>query len=82
MRWAVSDFLAGKAAGGVGRPATTLTLNPRAGTCIGVLIGQAEIQVIVADVSHSVLWDKSVYLEPGYSARTAAELVQELIAEG
>jgi len=66
---------------GAGRPATTLTLNPKAGTCIGVLIGQSELQVIVADVSHSVLWDKSVYLEPGYSEQTAAELVRELITE-
>ena len=47
-------------AGGVGRPATALTLNPRAGTCIGILIGQTEIQVIVADVSHTVLSDQTV----------------------
>lgn len=67
--------------GSVGRPATTLTLNPQAGTCIGILIGQAEIQVIVADVSHSVLADRSLYLEPDYPPEKAAGLVRELIAE-
>ena len=66
---------------GVGRPATVLTLNPQAGTCVGVLIGQTEIQVIVADVAHNVLSDKSVYLEPDYSTDAAAELVPGLIAE-
>lgn len=68
-------------AGSVGRPATTLTLNPRAGTCIGILIGQAEIQVIIADVSHSVLFDQSVYLEPDYPPEQAANLVRDLIAK-
>src|SRR5690349_17192647 len=33
-----------ESAGSVGRPATALTLNPKAGTCIGILIGHAEIQ--------------------------------------
>ncbi len=68
-------------AGSVGRPATTLTLNPRAGTCIGILIGQAEIQVIVAVVSHTVLSDQSVYLEPDYLPEHAAGLVRDLIAK-
>lgn len=67
--------------GSVGRPATTLTLNPRAGTCIGILVGQTEIQVIVADVSHTVLSDHSVYLEPNYRPEHAVELVRDMIAE-
>lgn len=67
--------------GSVGRPATTLTLNPRAGSCIGILVGQTEIQVIVADVAHTVLADKSVHLDPDYPAETAAEVVAGLIGE-
>ena len=70
-----------ESAGSVGRPATTLTLNPRAGTCIGILIGQAEIQVIVADVSHTVLSDKSVYLASDYPTEHAVDLVRDLVAE-
>jgi predicted NBD/HSP70 family sugar kinase len=67
--------------GSVGRPATSLTLNPRAGTCIGILVGQTEIQVIVADVSHSVLSDHSVSLDPDYPPEQAQDLVRKMIAE-
>ena len=66
---------------GAGRPATTLTLNPRAGTCVGILIGQAEIQVIVADVSHTVLSDRTVNLEPEYPIGEATELVRDMVAD-
>lgn len=69
------------ASGSVGRPATTLTLNPRAGSCIGILVGQTEIQVILADVAHTVLSDRSVVLESDYSPRLAAEVVGRLVAE-
>jgi predicted NBD/HSP70 family sugar kinase len=65
----------------VGRPATVLTLNPEAGTCVGILVGLEHIQVIVADVSHAVLTDKTTYLEPDYSPQHAAELVRRLVSE-
>lgn len=71
----------GSESSGVGRPSTTLTLNPEAGTCIGVLIGQAEVQVIVADVSHTVLWDRRVPLDPDYKPAEGMDVVRELIAE-
>jgi predicted NBD/HSP70 family sugar kinase len=67
--------------GGVGRPARALTLNPGAGTCIGILIGQTEIEVIVADVAHTVLSDKIIVLEDGYTPVTAARIIRQLVAE-
>jgi predicted NBD/HSP70 family sugar kinase len=70
-----------ESAGSVGRPATALTLNPRAGTCIGILIGQTEIQVIIADVAHTVLADKITVLEAGYTAETATGAIRKLVAE-
>ncbi len=72
---------ASESAGSVGRPATSLTLNPEAGTCIGILIGLTEIQIMVADVSHTVLAERSVTLEPGYSPDAAVGYVRDLIAE-
>ncbi len=69
------------AAGSVGRPATTLSLNPEAGTCIGLLIGQSEIQVIVADVAHNVLTDTSLNLERDYDPEHAIRLIRELISD-
>jgi predicted NBD/HSP70 family sugar kinase len=68
-------------AGNVGRPATALTLNPRAGTCIGLLVGLTEVQVILADVSHAVLSDRTVQLDPDYLPEEALELTRRLIAE-
>lgn len=68
---------------GAGRPGTALTLNPKAGKCIGILVGQTEIQVIVADVAHTVLSDRSVELKPDYTPAEAVEQVRALIeAEG
>lgn len=67
--------------GGVGRPATALTLNPRAGTCIGILVGQVEIQLTLADVSHSVLFDKTVDLPLDYPPESARDVVRALINE-
>ena len=64
----------------VGRPSTTMMLNPRAGTCVGVLIGMQHIQVIIADVSHAILADKRVYLDPDFSPERAAEIANELIS--
>jgi predicted NBD/HSP70 family sugar kinase len=66
---------------GVGRPATALTLNPRAGTCVGILVGQTEIQLTLADVSHSVLFDKTVHLPLDYSPPDAQGIVRDLIGE-
>lgn len=67
--------------GGVGRPARALTLNPKAGTCIGILIGQAEIELILADVAHTVLSDRTVMFENGYTPETAARVIRQLADE-
>jgi predicted NBD/HSP70 family sugar kinase len=72
-----------EAAGGreasVGRPATVLTLNPQAGTCVGILIGLEHIQVIVADVSHAVLFDESIEMQIDYTQDEATGLVRALV---
>lgn len=65
----------------VGRPGNTVTLNPLAGTCVGVLLGVQHIQVVIADVSHAVLAEKLFYIDPDYSPARAAEVIKALIAE-
>lgn len=72
---------ASESPGGVGRPATTLTLNPRAGTCIGILVGLTEIQLILANVTHTVMFDKTVRLPLDYSPQSAQAIVRQLIDE-
>src|SRR5690606_12699180 len=66
---------------GVGRPATMLTLNPEAGTCVGVLIGLGYIQVIVADVSHAVIASREATLDHDYSPQEAVDVVRALMEE-
>ena len=36
---------------GIGRPAAAVTLNPTAGTCVGIHLALQQIRLIVADVS-------------------------------
>lgn len=65
----------------VGRPSTTVTLNPSAGTCVGVLFGLQHIQMVIADVSHAVLAEKRFYIDPDYSPARGAEITNQLIGE-
>lgn len=66
---------------GVGRPAATLALNPEAGTCVGIHLSLDDIRVIVADVSHSVIAEKTIPLGLDYSPGEAARRAREAIAE-
>ncbi|MDB5624179.1 MAG: hypothetical protein JWR39_2742 [Devosia sp.] len=66
---------------GAGRPATTITLNPAAGTCVGVLLGGEHIQVIVADVTHAVISDVALPMKTDYSPQEAVTATSRLIGE-
>lgn len=65
----------------VGRPAATLALNPEAGTCVGIHLGLDEIRVVVADVSHSFISEKTVTLGLDYPPDRAAKLTKAAIIE-
>jgi predicted NBD/HSP70 family sugar kinase len=64
---------------GPGRPALAHSLNPEAGTCVGALLGEDEIRVIIADVAHNVVADLSMPLERDYSPTKAARVVKHTI---
>lgn len=64
---------------GVGRPATAVSLNPQAGTCVGLLVGSEHVQLIVADVSHAVLAGHTVYVDPDYTPAEAAAVAARLL---
>jgi predicted NBD/HSP70 family sugar kinase len=66
---------------GAGRPAMAVTLNPQAGTCVGLLLGLEHMQLIIADVSHAVLADKTIQVEADYSPEYAVGVMQRLVAE-
>jgi predicted NBD/HSP70 family sugar kinase len=66
---------------GAGRPAMAVTLNPEAGTCVGLLLGLEHLQLIVADVSHAVLADKTVQIEADYSPERAVGILRGLVRQ-
>lgn len=63
----------------VGRPGTALTLNPEAGTCIGVHLALDALRVAVADVSHSVISEQNIALPRDYGPALAAERLKSWI---
>jgi predicted NBD/HSP70 family sugar kinase len=50
-----------------GRPGTTLTLNPQAGTCIGVHLGYDHVQIVLADIAHTFIAEKKIKLWIDYT---------------
>jgi predicted NBD/HSP70 family sugar kinase len=65
-----------------GRPRIGLTLDPRAGACIGIDFGFRHVRAIVADVSHSVLATREHHLGQDYSPEeglNAAENIARLV---
>ncbi len=65
---------------GVGRPAAKLSLNPNAGTCIGIHLGLAEIRMVLADVSHSVIAEQIIPLSPDYHPDRTVRALRDGIA--
>ena len=71
----------GDAARGVGRPASAFALNPKAGTCLGVHLSLAHVGVMVADVSHSVICEKTFALGLDYSPEAAVSAVRRAMRD-
>lgn len=66
---------------GVGRPATALTLNPEAGTCVGIHLSLDEIRIVLADVSHSVIVEQILEMGRDYSPERAAAVTKVAVAQ-
>jgi predicted NBD/HSP70 family sugar kinase len=74
-----ADPPAGEAAKPVGRPGTVLTLNPEAGTCIGVHLSNEDLRVAVADVSHSFIAEDTIPLPRDYGPELAAAILTSTV---
>lgn len=68
-----------RSTGSAGRPALAHSLNPEAGTCVGILLGSGEIRIILADVAHNVVADATIPLEPNYTPEKATRVVRHAI---
>jgi predicted NBD/HSP70 family sugar kinase len=64
---------------GVGRPAIAHSLNPEAGTCLGVLLGRNEARIVLADVAHNVIADVAIPLERDYRPEKATRVIKQTI---
>jgi predicted NBD/HSP70 family sugar kinase len=65
----------------VGRPTSVFSLNPKAGTCIGLHIGLSSLRLVVADVSHAVLHHDEIELGLDYTPQAAIRKTRAAIAE-
>jgi predicted NBD/HSP70 family sugar kinase len=66
---------------GVGRPASSFALNPRAGTCIGLHPSLDEIKLMAADVAHSVIFERTVPLGRDYTPAAAAAAARRALRD-
>ncbi len=60
---------------GAGRPGVMLTLNPQAGTCIGIHLGYDEVKFVVADLAHSLIAEQDIVVGIDYEP---ADVIQPL----
>ena len=66
---------------GVGRPTSVFSLNPKAGTCIGLHVGLSSLRLILADVSHAVLHHDEIELGLDYTPPAAMRKARTAITE-
>ena len=66
---------------GVGRPAASFALNPQAGVCVGLHLSLDEIKLVAADVSHSVIFEKTVPLGRDYAPAAASEAARRTLRD-
>ena len=72
---------AADAARGVGRPAASFALNPRAGTCLGLHLSLDEIKLVAVDVSHSVIFEKNIPLGRDYAPAEAVKAARQVLRD-
>jgi predicted NBD/HSP70 family sugar kinase len=65
----------------VGRPTSVFSLNPRAGTCIGLHVGLSGLRLVVADVSHAVLHRDEIELGLDYTPQAAIRRIRSAVTE-
>jgi predicted NBD/HSP70 family sugar kinase len=65
-----------RSAQGAGRPGTILTLNPDAGTCLGIHLAFDGIQIVVADIAHSFIAEETITLAADYSPAEALAAIK------
>jgi predicted NBD/HSP70 family sugar kinase len=66
-------------ASSAGRPGTTLTLNPSAGSCVGIHLGYEDVHVTVADLAHAVIAEREFVVGVDYKPEDVTDLLREAV---
>ena len=69
------------AGGGPGRPPVMLGLDPSAGVAVGVDFGHRHLRVAVADLSSTVLAERSAALDVDHAAEMSLDTAVRMVAE-
>ena len=64
-----------------GRPGELVEINPSSGAAIGIEFGFDRIRGVIGDVSHEILAEREVPIEPNYEPIQALKFAQEIITE-
>jgi predicted NBD/HSP70 family sugar kinase len=64
---------------GAGRPGIILTLNPQAGTCIGIHLGYDEVRFAVADLGHSFIAERDVVVGIDYEPADVLRALRSIV---
>lgn len=79
------DGAGGRSASTGGRPPSLIALDPSAGLAVGIDLGKRHLSVALADLSHTVIAERTREMPEGYDAEqgmaAGSELVEEVVAE-
>lgn len=63
----------------VGRPVKQISLNPQAGTAVGIHLGLAEVEIALLDTSHTIVARERVPLGMDYAPKDAAATARDAL---
>jgi predicted NBD/HSP70 family sugar kinase len=64
---------------GAGRPGKTLTLNPSAGTCVGIHLGHEDVRIVVADLAHSIIAEREIIVGVDYEPQHVTQKLRDAV---
>jgi predicted NBD/HSP70 family sugar kinase len=64
-----------------GRPGELVEINPSSGAAIGMEFGFDRIRAVIGDVSHEILAEREIPIEPNYKPSDALKVAQEIITQ-
>jgi predicted NBD/HSP70 family sugar kinase len=64
-----------------GRPGELVEIDPSSGAAIGIEFGFDRIRAVIGDVSHEILAEREIPIEPNYKPTQALKIAEEIISQ-